>query len=85
MAKTSRNPFTPPSVPMKRRKLSKEAGALAAAAARPQKKKKTATTSSAKQNLDLLSNIDEESIYSHNPPLRICHHTSPTSSEILLA
>jgi hypothetical protein len=69
MAKTSRNPFAPPSVPMKRRKLSKEAGALAAvpAAARPQKKKKTAITSSAKQNLHL-SDIDEESIFSCKQP-----------------
>ena len=88
MAKTSRNPFAPPPVPMKRRKLSKEAGALvptaavAVPAARTQKKKKTATTS-AKQNFHL-SDIDEESIYSRKPPLRICHHTSPTSSEILL-
>ena len=59
MAKTSRNPFAPPSVPMKRRKLSKEAGALAAvpAASRPQKKKKTATTSS-----------DEESLFSRKQP-----------------
>ena len=73
MAKTSINPFAPPSVPMKRRKLSKEAGALvptaavAVLAAHTQKKKKTATTS-AKQNLDLLSDIDEESIYSRKPP-----------------
>jgi hypothetical protein len=72
MAKTSRNPFAPPPVPMKRRKLSKEAGALvptaavAVLAARTQKKKKTATTS-AKQNLHL-SDIDEESIYSRKPP-----------------
>ena len=72
MANTSRNPFAPPPVPMKRRKLSKEAGALVPTAAvavpatRTQKKKNTATTS-AKQNLHL-SDIDEESIYSHNPP-----------------
>ena len=71
MAKTSRNPFAPPSVPMKRRKLSKEAGALVPtaavpAAARTQKKKKTATTS-AKQNLHL-SDIDEESIFSRKQP-----------------
>ena len=72
MAKTSRNPFAPPSVPMKRRKLSKEAGALVPtaavpAAARPQKRKKTATTSSAKQNQHL-SDIDEESIISRKQP-----------------
>jgi hypothetical protein len=58
---------------MKRRKKLKEAAvlvptaAVAVPAARTQKKKKTATTS-AKQNLDLLSNIDEESIYSRKPP-----------------
>ncbi len=94
MAKTSRNPFTPPPVPMKRRKKVKEAAVVPAtvvpaaavvpAALGTQKKKKTVTTS-AKQNLDLLSNIDEESIYPRNPPLRICHLTSPTASEILLA
>jgi hypothetical protein len=73
MAKTSRNPFAPPPVPMKRRKKLKEAAvlvptaAVAVPAACTQKKKKTATTS-AKQNLDLLSNIDEESIYSRKPP-----------------
>ena len=72
MANTSRNPFAPPPVPMKRRKLSKEAGALVPTAAvavpatRTQKKKNTATTS-AKQNLHL-SDIDEESICSRKPP-----------------
>jgi hypothetical protein len=40
---------------------------VAVPAACTQKKKKTVTTS-AKQNLDLLSGIDEESIYLHNPP-----------------
>jgi hypothetical protein len=75
---------------MKRRKKLKEAAvvptaAVAVPAARTQKKKKKTATTSAKQNLDLLSGIDEESIYSHKPPLRICHHMSPTSSEILLA
>ena len=76
MANTSRNPFVPPPVPTKRRKrrkLSKEAGALVPTAAvavpatRTQKKKNTATTS-AKQNLNLLSNIYEEPIYSRKPP-----------------
>jgi hypothetical protein len=77
MAKTSRNPFAPPPVPMKRRKKVKEAAVVPAAvvpaaavvptALGTQKKKKTATTS-AKQNLDLLSDIDKESIYSRKPP-----------------
>jgi hypothetical protein len=72
MAKTFRNPFAPPPVPMKRRKKLKEAAVVPAAtvaipAARTQKKKKTATTST-KQNLDLLSDIDKESIYSRKPP-----------------
>ena len=73
MTNTSRNPFVPPPIPMKRRKLSKGAGALVPTAAvvavpatRTQKKKNTATTS-AKQNLHL-SDIDEESIYSRKPP-----------------
>ncbi len=41
--------------------------AVVPAALGTQKKKKTATTS-AKQNLDLLSDIDEESIYPRNSP-----------------
>ena len=57
---------------MKRRKKLKEAAVIPAAAVavpatRTQKKKKTATTS-AKQNLNLLSDIDEESIYLRKPP-----------------
>jgi hypothetical protein len=49
------------------------------------RKKKTTASASAKQNLDLLSNLDDESIFPRNPPLRICHLTSRTASKMLLA
>ena len=65
MAKPSRDPFSP-LVPMKKKKKVKKAVVVPAvvvpAALGTQKKKKT-TTASAKQNLELLSNLDEESIF----------------------
>jgi len=61
MAKTSRDPFSP-LIPMKK-KVKK--AAVEPAAHGTQKKKKTVTTS-AKQNLELLSDLDEESIFPIN-------------------
>ena len=80
MAKTSRDPFSP-LIPMKKKNKKKAAVAPAAG-----KKKKTVTAASAKQNLESLSNLDdEESISLRKAPLRICHLTSPVASEMLLA
>ena len=83
MARTSRDPFSP-LVPMKKKKNVKKAvvPAVVPAALGTRKKKKMTASASAKQNLDLLSNLDAESIFPCNPPLRI---TSPTASEMLLA
>jgi len=86
MARTSRDPFSP-LVPKKKKKNVKKAvvPAEVPAALGTRKKKKTTASASAKQNLDLLSNLDAKSIFPRNPPLRICHLTSPAASEMLLA
>jgi len=63
MAKTSRDPFSP-LVPMK--KTVKKA-AVVPAAHGTQKKKKT-VTASAMQNLELMSDLDEESIFPRKAP-----------------
>jgi len=86
MARTSRDPFSP-LIPMKKKKNLKKAvvPAVVPAALGTWKKKKTTASASAKQNLDLLSNLDAESIFPCNPHLRICHLSSPTASEMLLA
>jgi len=69
MARTSRDPFSP-LVPMKKKKNVKKAvvPAVVPAALGTQKKKTTAPASAAKQNLDLLSNLEDESIFLRKPP-----------------
>ena len=67
MAKTSRDPFSP-LVPMKKKKKAKKAEVVPAALG-TQKKKKTVTTSAKqKQNLELLSDLDKESIFPRKAP-----------------
>ncbi len=66
LAKQSRDPFSP-LVPMKKKKKKVKKAAVVPAAVVPaalgtQKKKKT-TTASAKQNLELLSNLEDETIF----------------------
>ena len=70
MAKASRDPFSP-LVPMKKKKKMKKAAVVPVvvvpAVLGTHKKKKT-VTASAKQNLELLSNLDEESIFPCKAP-----------------